>query len=84
MTEVFIVFQQGVYRHACGGAFSTSEAAILRIEELIAADRDSYHSYEVVPFILDHCGTLAKDRFSSDFIYEPTAIFSRRKVIVVE
>lgn len=54
--EVFAVFKEGVYRHECGGVFSTEAAALERAKELGLAEKDGYHTFEVVPFALDATG----------------------------
>lgn len=51
--KVYAVFKFNVYRHECGGVFSTLEAALVAAERCIAGERDDHHSYEVVPFELD-------------------------------
>ena len=51
--KVYAVFKTGVYRHECGGVFSTIEAAEQAAERLISGERDDYHQYEMVAFDLD-------------------------------
>jgi hypothetical protein len=53
MATVYAVFKEGVYRHECGGIFSTQEAAINAAKFLIAGESDDWHTYSVVPFELD-------------------------------
>jgi len=54
MTPVFyVVFQEGVYRHACVGVFSTIDVAVDAATKAMKAERDDYHHYEVVPFVLN-------------------------------
>lgn len=53
MTQLFAVFREGVYRHQCGGIFSTKDDAIACAKHLAASDSDAYHTYEVLPFVLD-------------------------------
>jgi hypothetical protein len=50
---IYAVFKQGVYRHECGGVFSTMEMAYAVARQLLAAECDHYHTYEVTPFELD-------------------------------
>lgn len=50
---VYCVFKEGVYRHECGGVFSTLELAEEAANQLAKGDRDLWHEYIVVPFELD-------------------------------
>lgn len=50
---VYAVFQEAIYRHACGGIFGDVEVAIEHAKELAARDQDDHHEYKVVPFRLD-------------------------------
>lgn len=77
--EVFAVFRQGVYRHECGGIFSTREAAIECADALVLSDNDSWHDYEVVPFALDVRCEVGTATFHSPPINEPDAIYSNTK-----
>lgn len=52
-SEVFAVFKQGIYRHECGGVFSSLERATDAAKALMQGERDDYHHYEVVRFALD-------------------------------
>lgn len=52
-SELFCVFQEGIYRHQCGGVFSTLDKAIAAAKKLIAEEWDDYHEYTLVPFVLD-------------------------------
>lgn len=51
--KVFAVFQNGVYRHECAGIFDTLDKAENCAEELVAAEKDTYHNYEVCSFELN-------------------------------
>lgn len=51
--KIYVVFRQGVFRHECGGIFSSLDAAEACAQQLIASEDDDYHRYEVVPFVLD-------------------------------
>jgi hypothetical protein len=51
--DLYLVFKQGVYRHECGGAFSSMDNAIAAAKKLIAGEHDEYHDYEIVRFKLD-------------------------------
>lgn len=51
--NIFIVHKEGVYRHECGGVFSSLELAIAACKQIHTGDRDDYHSYEVRQHVLD-------------------------------
>lgn len=51
--DVWAVFKEGVGRQECGGIFSTLELAIQAASTLKDGERDDYHHYEVVPFVVD-------------------------------
>ncbi len=51
--KLFAVFKTAIYRHACGGIFSTREAAVKAAVELRDGECDGHHNYVVVPFILN-------------------------------
>lgn len=51
--KLFIVHKKGVYRHECGGVFSSLDLAISSCNKLHEGDRDSYHAYEVRAHELD-------------------------------
>lgn len=79
MTEVFAVFREGIYRHECGGVFSTLGAAKACALELARTDGDDYHTYEVVPFVLDQLPELGAGTGSrSPAIEEAERAFSCR------
>lgn len=48
---MFVVIQQGVYRHGIVGVFSTFELAKAAATD--AASIDDYHSFDVIECILD-------------------------------
>lgn len=50
---VYAVFRHGVYRHECGGVFTSRESAEAVAKTLLSAEPDAHHRYEVVPFTLD-------------------------------
>jgi hypothetical protein len=50
---IYVVFQEAVYRHGCGGVFTTREAAVACAIDLAVNDIDNHHDYHVVPFVLD-------------------------------
>lgn len=77
--KVYCVFQQGVYRHECGGVFSALRHAIDAADALAAGDRDSHHSYDVVEFELGvRCPTKPSRMYSPD-IQEQEALYSVSK-----
>lgn len=51
--RLFAVFQEGVYRHSCGGIYDSEARAIEAADRIAACDVDDYHNYEVVPFTLN-------------------------------
>lgn len=51
--KLFCVFQEGVYRHTCGGVFDSLERAVDAADHIAAADIDNYHSYDVFAFELN-------------------------------
>ena len=51
--NIYAVFKKGVYRHECGGLFSSPEKAIEAAKTLAHAEPDDYHCFEIVPFELD-------------------------------
>ena len=63
--NLYVIFKRGVYRHECGGVFDSLEGAERARVSLLEWEADSYHEYEIVPFILneitqrgDYNGTL--------------------------
>ena len=51
--KLFLVFKEGVYRHECGGVFSTLEKAETAAKDFLSGEIDDYHKYDIVPFDLD-------------------------------
>ena len=51
--NIYAVFKAGVYRHECGGLFSTEKNAIDAARILAQAEPDDYHHFQIVPFELD-------------------------------
>lgn len=79
--EVFAVFQQGVYRHECGGIFETKDAAVEHALRLAAMDGDSYHEYEVFPFKLNEQRHFSSGEGRFRWLCDPAAIFKARKKV---
>jgi len=50
---VYLVVQQGVYRHDIRGVYTTAEAATVAARRAAAEDRDDYHDYTVYETTLD-------------------------------
>ena len=44
---VYLVVQQGVYRHDIRGVYTSVDAAKVAAKRAATEDRDSYHEYEV-------------------------------------
>jgi hypothetical protein len=61
ISTIWVVFQEGVYRHLCGGIFTTKSKAEAAALKLASQDRDSYHEWHVVPFEIDVMVTDEKD-----------------------
>ena len=51
--KIYVVFRNGVYRHECGGIFSTFELAKSAAKCLLEGEPDDYHYYDIVMFELD-------------------------------
>ena len=51
--DLFTLFQTGVYRHRCGGIFTTRELAISAAIELAKAEPDNHHNWNVFMFTAD-------------------------------
>ena len=56
MNEVYVAIQQGVYRHAVIGAFTTLDAATAVGCEAVTAEDDHYHDVVVLACPLDGRG----------------------------
>ncbi len=50
---LYCVFQEGIYRHTCIGVFDSFDLAKQAADRAAREDRDSYHSYDVMPFALN-------------------------------
>lgn len=48
--KVFVISQQGVYRHSLFGAYDDFELARSEADRLASEDCDHYHDYEVLEF----------------------------------
>ncbi len=53
MNVVYLVVQQGIYRHDIRGVYTSVEAAVVAAKRAAAEDRDNYHEYEVYQTVLD-------------------------------
>ena len=51
--EVYLVVQNGFYRHDVFGILSDKQKAIDLADDLARTDGDGYHTYQVIPFQLD-------------------------------
>jgi len=76
MTTVYLVIQQGVYRHDIRGVYTGKDRAIKAAERSAAEDRDDYHAYEVHETDLDqyvedvrHTGL--PEYFKKGHVYSP-------------
>jgi hypothetical protein len=79
--KLFAVFREGVYRHECGGIFTTMEAAKNCADVLAIRDLDSYHSYAVRKYESDALPILAltSSALRSPAIQESPEIYSVRR-----
>ncbi len=50
---VYLVVQQGVYRHDIRGVYTSPDAAVAAAKRAAADDSDSYHDYTVYEATLD-------------------------------
>lgn len=76
MNKVYAVFKEGVYRHECGGIFSTLEKAKKAAIYYYDNDIDHHHSYDVIGFNIDEMQSVTGEYESNIDIYEPEVIFS--------
>lgn len=73
MNTVYAVFRAGVFRNDCGGVFFTLELAASAAVSLRDGEPDSYHRYEVVPFVLDETTSRRPGRCWGD-LDEPNSV----------
>jgi len=83
--EVYAVFKYCNYRHQCGGIFTDLDLAMQAAISLRDGERDSHHSYEVVPFILDEKAeqTPVTDKDSSGCRYGGGELVESKEYICV-
>lgn len=81
---LFAVFKTGVFRHECGGIFSSQALAEVAAERLIKTEPDNWHDYRVVPFEMDEVNPLllAQKGIQRDLEPLPVAKFVRRNGVV--
>ena len=51
--EFYALFKEGAYRQGCFGIFTNRKEAIDVANKIAESDHDDYHTYDVVPFVLD-------------------------------
>ena len=73
--KVYAIFKEGVYRHECGGIFSTLELAKESALVLLSGENDDYHTYSILTFELNAQTT----QLDGD-LTEPGCVFSCRRV----
>ena len=75
---MYVVFRYAVYRHQCGGVFSTLEKAKDAVTELLATEPDTHHQYEIVPFEVDAITRHVHrtQRYNDEGLYEADAVFN--------
>ena len=88
--KVYAIFKEGVYRHECGGIFSTLEKAKDAAKSLISGEDDDYHTYKVLAFDLDVCTPqISKEtetnKYSVGDLIEPACLsyYWRAKSIII-
>ncbi len=74
MTEVFAVFRRGVYRHECGGVFTSYEAAYKAATDYLQGEPDDYHHYEILVIPLN--GVFTQEKGYGGSVNEPQAFIS--------
>ena len=79
MTELYIVFKYGIYRHECGGVYNSEGAAIDAARKLKELEVDDYHDFEVVPFLLNEVPESINSGFFSTKIHENERLFHTEK-----
>lgn len=52
--KLYAVFAEGVYRHECGGIYSTLESAC-EVADAMAQGSDGHHDYCVYEYELNNC-----------------------------
>ena len=74
--KLFVVFRTAVYRHECGGVFSSLDAAKDCAMKLLQWEPDNHHHYEIVSFVLDE-PTLPEEikKCSQGLLLEPEPIW---------
>ena len=77
--DIYIVVQEGVYRHGIFGVYTERDDAIALAKELAETDNDGYHTYEVIPFELDKRVPIDHGSWNYHTAVENERIFSARK-----
>lgn len=79
---IYAVFKESVYRHECGGVYSTLEKACDAARMLIWQECDDHHRFDVVPFVLDEVPRGTSDRWLTIQERPALATFERRADVV--
>jgi len=77
--NLYVVTQEGVYRHGIFGVFTDKNKAIALAYKLAETDSDDYHEYLVIPFKNDAEIKRSRGFMDSHKAKEQEAIFSARK-----
>ncbi len=82
--DLFAVFKTAVYRHECGGIFTTQAQAEEVARSQIESEPDDHHEFEVVPFVMGVPTGKLTGRGITGTLDEsfPVAIFKRDGVAV--
>lgn len=75
--KLFAVFKTAIYRHECGGIFSSLRKANAAAKKLITAEPDDHHDFKVYQFELDRVAATTGHRFPSLVEADPVAIWVR-------
>lgn len=78
---VYLVIQDGVYRHGIAGIFATLDEAKAAADKCAAYDRDHYHDYDVIPFPLGAMTAMSNgdERFPDVEFNEASAVYTVSK-----
>lgn len=76
---VYAVFKEAVYRHECGGIFTTTEAAEKAAVTILDAE-DGHHEVHIVPFEVDQQPVMERAAYDWVRVDEPQTLLRMWKV----